>query len=262
MAAATIVIRLDMVGRFTLRRRSIMAGETGTGNVAVIKFGWHPCGCGMTVATGVSAWNVIRGLTRCSRPVVTAETRAGYRTVVKTRIRPCHRTMAVLAIIAGQDMSWALALGLHTIVTGYAGPRYGRVVHTGIGPAELGMTIITAIAAFYMIRAFLGRRNGTGCAMTSLAARRRSFKDSMSMACFTTDPGMRTIQQKSGRIVIEVGRRIAVVHSKQKQGETEKYKYTQQADCRPVSDVPKQGDIVIHYFSLILSRVHIKAYSS
>ena len=92
---------------------------------------------------------------------------------------------------------------LHTIMTRYAGAGNDGMVHAGVGPIEFGMAVVAGRNGSDVIGTLLGQGNGGRITMATLATDWRAFEDPVHVACLAAYPSVRTIEQKSGGVMIE-----------------------------------------------------------
>lgn len=120
--------------------------------------------------------------------------------------------MTIIAGVTAENMIGSFTLCLDIIVAGGASTRDRGMVHTGVSPGKFSMAIVAAITALDVVWTLLGGCNRTGGTMTTLTTGRSALENTVCVAGFATDPGMRTVEQKAGGVMIKMGCREAAVY--------------------------------------------------
>lgn len=148
MAVLTHVARLHMGRVLTRCVDTVVAADTVTRDIDVIKIRGQPGGCGMTIIAIIAACNVRRVFTRRSEAIVTGAAGAGDLCMVdKVGWRPDIRVVTVFANIGCLNMCQVLAGCFRPVVAADAVTCDVDVVKNRRSPGDRGVAIVTSVVA-------------------------------------------------------------------------------------------------------------------
>ena len=118
VAVVTAIATGNVVGRLTLRHRTVVAAGAGANHSTVVNSADRAeAVSGVTILTVVAGVNMTAVFACGGTAVVATYTTHGDTRVIKLSVLPALGSMTIIATITAGDMSWAFTLCRVTVVT-------------------------------------------------------------------------------------------------------------------------------------------------
>lgn len=164
-----------------------------------------PAANGVATITLKCSGDMPGGLTRLHSAIMTRGAAPHRIAMVINRRSPAAAVMTNITTAGGENMVSGLARCSGAVVTGDAGSDYRRVVHPQRGPPATGvMTLSTVITGGDMFGVFAAGIDECTCTVTTTAAARRPFEDTVAMTAGAIDTGMSAIKGEASGEVVEL----------------------------------------------------------